>query len=453
MFESFRNHLKSFIERHQLQQANWLVGFSGGCDSMLLLYSLAQLRQQFSQLTLSAIYIDHQISQYSSDWAQHCQAFCHEYSINFHCHVTELEQVSRQGLEQRAREARWRSFHQHLMANDVLALGHHLTDNIETYFLQILRGANVQGASAMRSLESRLLPDGQDDSSYFLARPMLEYTRTEIESMATELHLSWINDDSNQSCEINRNYLRHKVFSEIEKRWPNYHNAINRHLHLLQDNKLLLNDLAQIDANTVIEQGDIIITRFNRLADYRRANLLAWWCRQQIRYSLSQSRIQDLVRQLGDASPTSNIEIQCGRHSIRQDGDRLVIALSVENNFIIDHKLVVSWHDIRQAIDFDHLQLRVIEKTSELSVRPPTIDEQVTIRYRQGGERCLPLHRNHSTTLKKYYQEINLPKDQRVNTPLIYYGDRLVAAVGIFVEQQFAASDDQSIVFTCERLS
>ena len=67
----------------------------------------------------------------------------------------------------------------------------------------------------------------------------------------------------------------------------------------------------------------------------------------------------------------------------------------------------------------------------------PSNGKKVTIRFNHNNPTCLPDYRNHSRSLKKVLQELNIPPWQRKRIPFLYYDDVLVAAIGFFVCQDF----------------
>jgi len=71
--------------------------------------------------------------------------------------------------------------------------------------------------------------------------------------------------------------------------------------------------------------------------------------------------------------------------------------------------------------------------SSNAAIRKPKVDEVVTVRVRIGGEVAHPAYREHSTELKKIYQELQVPLWKRKWLPLFYYGDQLVAIPDVFM--------------------
>jgi tRNA(Ile)-lysidine synthase len=79
-------------------------------------------------------------------------------------------------------------------------------------------------------------------------------------------------------------------------------------------------------------------------------------------------------------------------------------------------------------------------------VRLATKEQKVTLRFSHNNPTCLPDYRNHSRSLKKVLQELNIPPWQRKRIPFLYYDDVLVAAIGYFVCQSYIPKNNESAI-------
>ena len=119
------------------------VGLSGGIDSVVLLHVLRR-GLRWSPQRISAIHINHQISQHAASWATHCRRYCRTLGVNLK--VVKVEVPRGNSTEAAARAARLGVF---VDCNaDVVALAHNRDDQAETLMLQLLRGAGPRGLAA-----------------------------------------------------------------------------------------------------------------------------------------------------------------------------------------------------------------------------------------------------------------------------------------------------------------
>ena len=124
------------------EASHWYVGFSGGVDSTVLLHLLQQWRAAHPESpVLSAIHVNHGLQSAAAKWQIHCEDVCRALGLTLDSHTVD---VGAQGRgEAAAREARYRVFTAQLQPGGVLFLGHQLDDQVETFFLRLLRGAGV----------------------------------------------------------------------------------------------------------------------------------------------------------------------------------------------------------------------------------------------------------------------------------------------------------------------
>ena len=128
-----------------LEQRNFLVAYSGGLDSHVLLHLMSRM----PDVSVRAIHIDHGLQDASPWWGRHCRDVCTELNIPFECVSLNLEVPDGQSLEAYAREKRYQVFKNQLAQGEVLLTGHHQNDQAETLLIQLLRGAGGAGLAAM----------------------------------------------------------------------------------------------------------------------------------------------------------------------------------------------------------------------------------------------------------------------------------------------------------------
>ena len=194
------------------------VGFSGGADSHSLLHALVELSRSEALPPIIALHINHGLHEDADDWSAHCAAVASDLGVEFHERVVSVDAGA--SLEAQARDARYRVFESFLSDGDVLLLGHHLDDQVETVLFRLIRGAGPSGLAGIP--EKRPLGRG------LLMRPLLGITRDQIENYAGSHQLAYLDDGSNDDTRYDRNFLRHEVLPLIESRWPGYRSGFAR---------------------------------------------------------------------------------------------------------------------------------------------------------------------------------------------------------------------------------
>ena len=179
------------------------VAWSGGADSTALLGLLLDKGYQ-----VQAWHVDHGWHDGSQQDALKLAELAKAWNIDFH--VMSLKKPEK-NLEAEARKSRYSCFE--LLSQKTgcydLCLAHHADDQAETVYMRMLQGAGVAGCRGMRPQRKH----GQLN----IWRPLLDVSRSDIESYLQDRHVLWLQDPSNQDISLWRNKIRCKIFPRIEE--------------------------------------------------------------------------------------------------------------------------------------------------------------------------------------------------------------------------------------------
>lgn len=207
--KSLEHNLLTSVKNCVKAGDNILVGFSGGADSVALLFLLNSLKKEVG-FKLTACHINHNLRGDESDRDEDfCRAFCKEKDIDlivFSVDVKSEVASSGKSLEQAARDLRQQAFFEAKMQTgaDKLFLGHHKNDQAETILFNIIRGTGVAGALGIKNTSQ-------------IFRPLLNFSKTEILDFVKTCKLEFVTDSTNLVCDTSRNLLRNKVVPMLEK--------------------------------------------------------------------------------------------------------------------------------------------------------------------------------------------------------------------------------------------
>ncbi|MEG5899311.1 tRNA lysidine(34) synthetase TilS [Enterobacter bugandensis] len=399
-----------------------LVGFSGGLDSTVLLHRLKLWRDRDPGVQLRAIHIHHGLSRHAEEWVAHCEALCEAWAIPL---IVERVTLADEGLgiEAQARKARYTAFAGVLLPGEALVTAQHLDDQCETFLLALKRGSGPAGLSAM--------PARSDFAGTQLLRPLIGETRASLEAWAREHQLSWIEDESNRDDSYDRNFLRLRVLPLLSERWPHFADATARSAMLCAEQESLLDELLSEELSDLIsEDGALAIAPLEAISPARRAALLRRWLATHHAAMPSRamlSRIWDEVAQAReDASPCVHLS---GYEVRRYKGKLWWVKYSPSLTDVVLH-----WTS-------PEAPLILPRDTGSVSLMPtghvrlPKPGEPVSVRFKAGGLLHI-VGRNGGRKLKKIWQEYNVPPWLRDTTPLLFYGETLIAAAGVFITQE-----------------
>jgi tRNA(Ile)-lysidine synthase len=193
----------------------YLIGVSGGRDSVSLLHWLVNLDYH----KLIVCHLNHQLRGRSSDAdARFVERLAAKYQMNFQigsANVRALAKKRKMSIETAAREARYAFFAKTARRRNcrTLFVAHHADDLVETFLINLFRGAGSAGLSAMRQVSTRRI----DSLDLTIVRPFLCIWRKEIDDYAREHRLTFREDATNKNLTPLRNRIRHRIIPYLEK--------------------------------------------------------------------------------------------------------------------------------------------------------------------------------------------------------------------------------------------
>jgi tRNA(Ile)-lysidine synthase len=203
------------LSRDFLLDAPYLVGVSGGRDSVALLHWLINL----GYMNLVVCHLNHQLRGRSSDAdARFVKGLARKYRLDFELGAADIRALAKKkkmSIETAAREARYSFFAKTAERRKcrMILLAHHADDLVETFLINLFRGTGSTGLAAMREISTRSI----DGVELTIVRPLLGIWRKEIDNYMRKHRLTFREDVSNKSLNPLRNRIRHRVIPDLEK--------------------------------------------------------------------------------------------------------------------------------------------------------------------------------------------------------------------------------------------
>ena len=404
------------------------LALSGGVDSVVLLHLLHQLQNR-QNFTLKASHVHHGLSKNADKWVKFCEKLCTKLSVPLDVHYIKLPQKKSLGIEGEARQLRYEKLLQ--SKTDLVVLAHHEDDQAETFLLQLIRGAGVKGLSSMAHF----------DDSRRLWRPLLNASRTDIETYAKKHKLKWIEDESNQNIDFDRNFIRSKVLPILKNRFNHIIKVIYRSSSHLAEAQNLLDDLAKIDLKSYLKSNNyknkLQVKTLDKLSNSRAKNVLRYWLEINDQLMPSKDLLDELLRQVLTAKKDAELKIQLSKDfEIRRYKDEIYIA---EKNQKGQKNYEIIWKGESEILLPNGAQLN-FKKVKGRGINFKFLDNQkLKIRNRQGGESFKPDSKRPTKKIKQLLQESDLPPWEREFFPIIFVGDELACVPNFGIDQKYQA--------------
>lgn len=428
LFSSFENAL----DPHTQSPRQIVLALSGGMDSRVMLDLLGLFRDIHPQHEYLILHVHHGLSKNADQWLMQCERWSTDLGFAFQGLRVKLD-TEGESLESAARKARYLAIEGQIKSNALVLTAQHADDQVETFLLALKRGSGPAGLGAMPQI--RALGQGE------LLRPFLQVTRDEIARYAHQNALLWAEDESNEDCRFDRNFIRNEWLPLAQKRWPGLKKAIHRAAELCADQEALLNELLiEHDKRIIHVNGGLLTEALKGYSIKMQSALVRRWFKKAAKTALSYVQLQEVFKCVVEASSDANPKLQIGTWQIRRHQDLLFILPTFKNvanwQGVLNTKtplllpdgiglLSLTFHENKQKIP------------SALMMAKPAENETVCIGFEPEGLWAHPLGRQGRRKLKKLFQEYGVPTWARKRTPLVFYGEELAAVADLFVCKGF----------------
>ncbi len=233
-----------------------VVGVSGGPDSMCLLDTLYNLKSVLNEkysikFEIVVAHVNHMIRIESEDEKIFVEKFCKKLNIPFYYLKIDIPTLSKNekiSQEMSARKERYEFFEKirKETKSNKIAVAHNLNDNVETIFLNLIRGSGLKGLT------------GMDYITNFVIRPLLDIEKKDILEYNILKNLNPCFDKTNEQDIYVRNKIRLKLIPTLQNEYnPNILANITRMKHILELDENFLEEYTKKIVNEAIIDNNI----------------------------------------------------------------------------------------------------------------------------------------------------------------------------------------------------
>lgn len=423
MLTKFQNHIEQNFA--QLKDKKLLLAVSGGIDSMVLLDLFYKLR-----FDICVVHCNFQLRGKESDGDEMLvREICQERYIPYFIETfdtLEFAKENKLSIQLAARKLRYDWFQEIIsLGFDYVLTAHHLDDNVETFLINFTRGTGLEGLTGIPAQNGNII------------RPLLPFSRLEIENYALENKIQWREDSSNASDKYFRNKLRHDIVPILKELNTGFLDSFQNTLDHLQQVESLVNDASKLVYEKVVEvkenQLEIHLISLLQFKNYK-AYLYQWLKA----YGFSAwNDIYDLVE------AQSGKQVFSETHFLLKDREKLILSeRKLSNNsevFIIES--LDSKVNIPLKLRF-YKGVNIFETHSNcIFVDESKLKFPLTIRKRQEGDYFYPSGMNGKKKLSKYFKDEKYSLLDKENQWLLCSQDQIVWVIGKRVDNRFTSNE------------
>lgn len=450
MKETVRNILKKYVNISC--ETTFIVGFSGGWDSMCLLDIMNKLSKEYGFLLVAAHLNHNWRGKESEAEKERCLAFCEDNDITF---ISDTLPDGVKASEVVAREMRYDFFKRcaEEFEADAILTAHTKSDNAETILYRIIKGTGLNGLEGIREL--------RDLGGFKVIRPILNFARKDIEEYCIKNELYPNNDTSNSNTKYARNNIRHNIMPAIKVINPNIENSLITLADIASGNNKVINELMQNIENQ-ITIGDKWLTQ-NFL-------ILNSAIKQHFVYKLlvnnelepSFAKIQELINFI-----TDNQKSKSGK----------TLSVSTDKWLFVSHKYTYFVHSCDYKKIEDEVKIEanggycfgeefnfVVEENAEKVEKFPkstsyeayvdisNVGFPLTLRTRRNGDIIQPFGMQGKMKLKKYFINKNIPEHDRDKIILLCKDNEVLWAVGVGLSEKLRSKTQPTHKLKMEKI-
>ena len=242
IYKKVRDHI---IEKELIVPGDTIIeGISGGADSVCLFLMLEELKKELDFKTV-AVHVHHGIRKKTADKDQKfVEQLCESKGVelkSFRKDIPLICKITKESEEECGRRIRYEIFDEVAAIYDSakIAVAHHMNDQAETVIFRIIRGSGIKGLAGMDSRRDNII------------RPLLCLKREEIEQYLSDVGQKYRDDETNNTLEYSRNYIRKKIIPKLESVRAN---AVD-HINALSGEAKDINDFMEKKASELLEEA------------------------------------------------------------------------------------------------------------------------------------------------------------------------------------------------------
>jgi tRNA(Ile)-lysidine synthase len=423
--------LKQYISDHKLfsKSDKLLIAFSGGVDSVVMTFALKELGYAFD-----LAHCNFGLRGKESDGDEKfCSDFAKKMKLKFLCQKFNTKNFAKKNdlsVQMAARQLRYDWFKELSKENtyNFVLTAHHSNDNVETLLINLVRGTGINGLKGISKKQN------------FIVRPLLSFTKKEIEDLARENKLKFRNDSSNDEVKYKRNFLRHKVIPHLKKLNPSLEQTFAHNIELFNAAAEIVKIYVETKAKelSTSSSGELKID-IQKLISEKQASLLLFEMLNPLGFNNAQ--VNAILKSLENKS--AGKLFTSATHKLIIDRHFLIAeALKKESKkeFII-----------KDLEAFKKLPVKIDHKlTNDLAIESAKANAQLDygklefplrLRKWKTGDKFKPLGVNGFKKLSDFFTNQKLNRFEKEDTWLLINKNDIVWVVGYRIDDRYKITD------------
>lgn len=419
MQKKFHNHV---IQNFPfLMKSRFFIAVSGGIDSMVLIHLFQSIGFPFAIL-----HCNFQLrGKESDDDMEFVRSYADKFDIPWamaHFETSDYAKEMKVSTQVAARKLRYDWFDEQLEEKeyDYVLTAHHADDSLETFLINLSRGTGLDGLLGIPAMNDTVL------------RPMLPFTREEIEQYAKENDIKWREDSSNASDKYLRNKIRHDLVPVLKELNPNFMDSFLKTIQFLNQSKSMVEDASSIIFMEVCTQvEDEYHFNIEKIKQLENPNSYLFYWLQNFGFTA-----WDDIYQLIDAQ--SGKQIFSATHVVLKDREKLILSIKkeVQNDCFFIYK---ENNEVNIPLKLIFCNVSDISDVNSncIFVDEDKIQFPLQLKRWTEGDYFYPFGMNGKKKLSKYFKDEKMSLIDKENTWLLCSDNQIIWIIGKRQDDRF----------------
>ena len=335
------------------------------------------------------------------------------------------------GVEEAARELRYREFDRMLAAGeaDAIALAHHMDDNAETILMRLFRGTGVKGLT------------GIADRPGFV-HPLADLTRAEIEEYARENSKEFRTDSTNSDSGYTRNFIRLKLVPTIRERFPGFERRLKRLSEAALEIDSLLEEL-KTEAVPVKGGYELKDEAFERPIAVVKRSIADAVRKLGITRDMEAANFEDVIA-LYKSEVGKKVSLPFGTEAHRES--RSVVFMRPFEADDAEYPFEIGGKYRFFGTDYSFAKVSEVQKGCFDAGKVPS---DAVVRLMRGGDR-FRRYKGGDKSLGDYFTDVKYPVRLRKATPVLASGSRVLLIFGSEVSDELKVDENTKYIYICK---